>query len=78
MVKPETVVQWHMIVMNAEHLRCILATYFDYYHHDRMHLSLGKDTPSGRAVERQPQNGKVIALPRVGGLHHRYKWREAA
>ncbi len=68
----------HVIVLNAEHLRTILSEYLDYYHHDRTHLSLGKDTPSGRAVEKRPESGKVVALPRLGGLHHRYGWREAA
>ncbi len=67
-----------MIVLNAEHLRTILSEYLDYYHHDRTHLSLGNDTPSVRAVEKKPENGKVVALPRLGGLHHRYEWREAA
>jgi hypothetical protein len=39
---------------------------------------LGKDTPEGRAVERKPQaNATVISLQRLGGLHHRYAWREA-
>jgi len=68
----------HVIVLNAEHLRSILSEYIDYYHHDRTHLSLGKDTPSGRAVAEMPEHGKVVALPRLGGLHHRYEWREAA
>ena len=68
----------HMIVLNAEHLRCILMGYLNYYHNDRTHLSLEKDTPSGREIPKRPENGKVISLPRLGGLHHRYEWREAA
>jgi len=68
----------HMIVLNEEHLRSILCEYLDYYHRDRTHLSLGKDTPLGRTVERRPESGKVVALARLGGLHHRYEWREAA
>jgi hypothetical protein len=40
---------------------------------------LGKDTPESRPVERKPKaNATVISLPRLGGLHHRYAWREAA
>jgi transcriptional regulator with XRE-family HTH domain len=31
---------------------------------------LGGDTPDGRQVE-PPERGSVIALPQVGGLHHR-------
>ena len=69
---------YYMIVLNADHLRCILTGYFNYYHNDRTHLSLEKDTPTGRPVQKKPESGKVIALPRMGGLHHRYEWREAA
>ena len=49
-----------------------------YYHHNRTHLGLLKDTPFERQVQPEPENGKLIALPRVGGLHHRYEWKEAA
>jgi putative transposase len=68
----------HMIVLNTEHLRSILSAYLDYYHNDRTHLSLGKDTPFGRSIQRKPESGKLIALPRLGGLHHRYEWQKAA
>ena len=27
---------------------------------------------------RPSPDAKVVALPRVGGLHHRYEWRDAA
>ena len=37
-----------------------------------------KDTPNMRPVTPRPSHAaKVVALPRVGGLHHRYEWREA-
>ncbi len=50
-----------------------------YHTQDRTHLSLGKDTPANRPLMPRPTgSAKVIALPRVGGLHHRYEWREAA
>jgi len=69
----------HVIVLNQAHLKNILTEYFQYYHDDRTHLGLGKDTPSGRSVETRPtKTHKVIALPRVGGLHHRYVWKKAA
>jgi len=49
------------------------------YHEDRCHLGLDKDTPNERPVTPRPSPAaKVVALPRVGGLHHRYEWREAA
>jgi transposase InsO family protein len=62
----------HVIILDERHLRRILGSYLDYYHGSRTHLSLGKDTPDGRPV--QPAgSGKVVSLPRVGGLHHRYE-----
>jgi transposase InsO family protein len=69
----------HVIVLNEEHLRRLLQEFLAYYHADRTHLSLGKDPPSRRAVDSQPSpTARVLSLPRVGGLHHRYEWAEAA
>ena len=39
-----------------------------YYNEARAHLSLAKDAPISRPIERF---GRVIAEPMVGGLHHR-------
>jgi transposase InsO family protein len=69
----------HVIVLNESHLKRILSSYFRYYHNDRSHYRLEKDTPSGRPVQARPaESSKIIELPRVGGLHHRYEWRQAA
>ena len=62
----------HLIVIDERHLRRVLASYFDYYHRSRTHLSLGKDSPVPRPVE-SAKAGKIIAFPQVGGLHHRYE-----
>ncbi|MEX2123422.1 MAG: integrase core domain-containing protein [Woeseia sp.] len=43
----------HMIVLGELHLRRILASYFDYYHGARTHLSLYKDTPERRLAQSQ-------------------------
>ena len=66
----------HVIVLGENHLRAILREYFAYYHRWRTHLSLAKDCPEPRAVQR-PEQGEVIALPQVGGLHHGYVRRAA-
>jgi len=66
----------HVIVLNQAHLRRVLNSYLTYYHRSRSHLSLEKDTPESRPVQR-PQEGKIVALPQVGGLHHRYERRAA-
>jgi hypothetical protein len=61
----------HVIVFGAAHLRRILARYFDYYHRSRTHRALADDAPFPREVE-PPGRGQVVAIPQVGGLHHRY------
>jgi hypothetical protein len=59
----------HVIVFNAEHLRRILAKYAAYYNEVRTHVSLQKDAPCRRPIERF---GDIVAYPILGGLHHRY------
>jgi len=54
----------------------ILKSYFAYYHRSQTHLSLVKDPPEPRPIQ-PPTMGKVVALPEVGGRHHRYE-RQAA
>ena len=69
----------HVIVFNEAHLQRLVREYLGYYHADRIHDGLGKDTPEMRPVERrEASHGTLVALPRVGGLHHRYTWRVAA
>ncbi len=69
----------HVVVLNEAHLRRLLAEYVRYYQIDRCHLSLDKDSPDGRSVTPKPSStARVVSLPRVGGIHHRYEWREAA
>ena len=61
------------------HLVRLVHCYIDHYHEDRCHLGLNKDTPNLRPVSPRPSStARVVALPRVGGLHHRYEWRDAA
>lgn len=68
----------HVIVLHEDHLRRLLREYVAYYNTERVHTSID-DAPEGRAVERRPSDrARVIGLPRVGGLHHRYAWAEAA
>jgi hypothetical protein len=63
-------------VVNEASLRRILLSYVDYYHHTRTHLSLDKDAPETRPVQ-DAGAGRIVAVPQVGGLHHRYE-RQAA
>jgi len=60
----------HVIVFNEAHLLRILTACFAYYHESRTHLSLDRNAPIPRKVA-PPHQGRVIAIPQVGGLHHR-------
>jgi putative transposase len=63
----------HVIVLNERHLKRLMNEYVRYYHDDRTHFALEKETPTGRAAEENPgASSKVISMPRLGGLHHRY------
>ncbi len=69
----------HIIVLGENHLRKTLRAYFKYYHEDRTHLGLDKEPPVGRPISnRKSQVTQIVELPRLGGLHHRYEWAEAA
>ena len=61
----------HVIAINESHLKRLLTSYVDYYHQDRTHCGLQKQTPQRRT--RCPGRGTVISWPRVGGLHHLYE-----
>ena len=64
----------HVIVLNERHLKRLMRDYARYYHEDRTHLGLAKETPTGRLKESNPSTfSSVTALPRLGGLHHRYQ-----
>src|SRR6266853_2607416 len=60
----------HVIALNERHLKRVLSEYVRYYHEDRTHLGLNKETPNGRP--RLAPTGRVIAYRRLGSLHHRY------
>jgi len=69
----------HVIALDERHMLRLMRDYVRYHHEDRIHDSLEKDTPDKRAIERKPAaTAKVTSMPRLGGLHHRYGWREAA
>jgi transposase InsO family protein len=66
----------HMIVFNERCLLRHLKRFTDYYHRSRTHLALEKDSPEPRPIQ-PPDAGGIIAIPEVGGLHHRYERRAA-
>jgi transposase InsO family protein len=66
----------YIVIFGEEHLRHVLRSYFSYYHASRTHLSLDKDAPQPRPIQ-PPSSGHIVAVPQVGGLHHRYERRIA-
>ena len=60
-----------VIVFGEEHLLSILRSYMVYYNESPCHLSLDRNSPIPREVK-SPPNGKIVAIPQVGGQHHRY------
>src|SRR3989454_6278024 len=65
-----------IVVIGERHLRGILSNYVDYYNETRTHLALAKDAPEPRSAQ-APSQGRVVEVPRVGGLHHEYRRRAA-
>jgi transposase InsO family protein len=59
-------------VLGEHHPRRILREYVAYYNDDRPHMALGGDAPMRRDVEPPPM-GRIVAVPKLGGLHHRYR-----
>ena len=66
----------HVIVLNERYLMCVLQTYLAYYHRWRTHLALDMNCLEPCPVH-SPEQGKVIGIPEVGGLHHHYERRAA-
>jgi Integrase core domain len=66
----------HVLIFGVQHLLRLLASYSRYYNETRTHLSLDKDAPLGRAVQR---SGTIMSVPILSGLHHAmpgYDFRE--
>jgi hypothetical protein len=59
----------HVVVFGERHLRHVLLSYMRYYNEERTHLSLGKDAPTSRRVQRA---GDILCRPVLGRLHHQY------
>jgi putative transposase len=66
----------HIVILNARGLRRVLNAYVDYYSKSRTHLSLDKDAPVSRPAATLA-DGRIVAIPQLGGWHHRYERRAA-
>jgi len=54
----------HVIVLNERHLKRLMREYIRYYHEDRTHLGLAKDTPQGRPVATDSADGNQDSILR--------------
>jgi transposase InsO family protein len=59
----------HIVVWGEAHLRRVLVAYANYYNNVRPHLSLNKDSPGHRRVQRY---GPIVCVLILDGLHHQY------
>ena len=64
----------HVIILNQNHLRRLLREYIDeYYHVARPHQGLNRGTPIPQMNMKSTAGARIISIPVVGGLHHRYE-----
>ena len=66
----------NVIVLDARHLRRLLADYLEHYHSWRCHRSLAMDCPAPRPVQ-GPERGDVVEVAEAGGLYCHYERRAA-
>jgi transposase InsO family protein len=66
----------HVIVFGERSLSHRLQGCVDYYPRSRTHLGLEKDSLEPRPIQ-SADTGRVVAIPAVGGLHHRHERRAA-
>ncbi len=68
-----------MVIFNDKQLHDLMKQYVEYYNNERCHLSVDRDSPTGREIQNKPfGSARVISFPRIGGFHHVYKWDKAA
>jgi len=62
------------MVLNEEHLQRLLKEFIEgYYHLARPHQGLNGDAPVPSAKPEPAADGsRLVSIPVVGGLHHRY------
>ena len=65
-----------MIILNERHLKRLMSSFLLYYHEDRTHLGLAKDTPAGRATEiRSAGESRIQSFRESAGCTIVMRWQ---
>jgi putative transposase len=62
----------HFLILSDTHLRLLLRAYLAYYNTARPHQAVDGNSPWLRSIQ-SPSCGRIVGIPQVGGLHHRYE-----
>jgi putative transposase len=64
----------HVLIFHEQHLRSLVSEYVGWYEHARPHQGLGGECPvPGKREKLEEGEGKIVSIPVLGGLHHRYE-----
>jgi putative transposase len=65
----------HLLILHEKQLQRVLNAYVHYFNRARPHQGIQQQRPEQKAgsVPPDPQGGKVLSLPILGGLHHDYR-----
>jgi putative transposase len=65
----------HLLILHERQLQHALNAYIHYFNQARPHQGIRQQIPEPKAgcVPSDPQGGKILSLPILGGLHHDYR-----
>lgn len=64
----------HILIISERQLYRLVKEYVEYFNHARPHQGVGSQIPQPRLADnRGAQEGHVLTLPVLGGLHHDYR-----
>ena len=65
----------HVLILGEDHLRRMLAEWVGHFNGGRPHQGIGQRIPNQRQRPNRanPEGGRIVAFPVMGGLHHDYR-----